>query len=310
MSETVQTVPASVPAPEIRFRMIETNGVALHVADAGDAANPLVVLLHGFPEFWYGWRHQIPYLAARGYHVIAPDQRGYNLSEKPAGLDAYALDTLADDIAGLIVALGREHAYVVGHDWGAAVAWHLALRHPARVRKLAILNVPHPHVMRRTLANNPAQMLRSWYIGFFQLPGLPELLLTGGDAQGGIAILQRTSNPGSFTDSDVPRYIRAWKQPGAATAMLNWYRSIVQRPVALPADIRVHQPVMIIWGRNDVALTPQMAHESVALCDDARLIVFEDATHWVQHDKAHEVNVLLEDFLMERVALEPVHSPS
>jgi len=149
---------------------IATNGITLHVAQAGPADGELVVLLHGFPEPWWGWRNQIPALAASGFRVLAPDQRGYNFSDKPAGRGAYRMDTLARDIVGLIDATGRNRAAVIGHDWGGAIAWWLATYHPDRVRRVAVLNCPHPLVFSRILRRSPAQLLRSWYMFFFQFP--------------------------------------------------------------------------------------------------------------------------------------------
>jgi len=131
----------------MQFRLVETNGVRLHIAEGGPADGPLVLLLHGFPEFWYGWRKQIPALMEAGFHVVAPDQRGYNLSDKPRGIDAYRVGVLAGDAFGLMDAFGHERASVVGHDWGAAVAWRMALQRPERVERLGIINVPHPLVL-------------------------------------------------------------------------------------------------------------------------------------------------------------------
>jgi pimeloyl-ACP methyl ester carboxylesterase len=281
----------------LEHRMVETNGIHLHVVEAGPPDGELVILLHGFPEFWYGWRHQIPALAEAGYRVLAPDQRGYNLSDKPREISAYRLDECARDVIGLIDGAGREKACVVGHDWGAVVAWWLAIHHPDRLRKLAILNVPHPSAMLKTVLTNPAQMLRSWYVGIFQIPLLPEFLMTFADAVGGISALLRTSSPGSFTDVDIPHYIRAWKQPGAATGMINWYRALVQRRPQPVPDSRVHVPTLIIWGRHDVALLPQMAQQSLQYCDNGRLFMLENATHWVQHDAPERVNQHLLEFL-------------
>ncbi len=275
---------------------IESNGVVLHVVAAGPADGELVILLHGFPEFWYGWKAQIDFLAAQGYRVLAPDQRGYNLSEKPRGVESYLLDTLAADVVGLIDAQGRDQVYLVGHDWGAAVAWHTAIRHPARIKKLAILNVPHPKVFMRNVRGNPAQMLKSWYIGFFQIPLLPEALLTFGDAQGAAQMLLLSSAKGTFTDADLREYTRAWQQPGAMTGMLNWYRAIVQYPPALPADPRITMPTLILWGVQDVALERSMAAQSAELCDDVRVVYYEEASHWVQHEQAHSVNAELDQF--------------
>ncbi len=279
--------------------MVETNGIKLHVAQAGPVDGPLVILLHGFPEFWYGWQRQIPFLAEQGFRVWAPDQRGYNLSDKPAGIDAYRLGTLSQDVIGLIDAAGRDTAYLVGHDWGAAVAWNTAISHRERIKKLAILNVPHLQVFTETLRHNPRQMLKSWYMGFFQIPLLPEFLLTVGDAQGAAQMLIRSSHPRTFSDADLAEYVRAWKQPGAMTAMLNWYRAAVQRSPAIPDDPRVHMPTLIIWGKQDVALTFEMAQKSSEFCDQGRLVSFPEATHWVQHDEPHQVNALLAEFFAE-----------
>src|SRR6266850_1305563 len=150
----------------------------LHAVAAGPTDGPVVVLLHGFPEFWYGWRRQIEPLAAAGFRVIVPDQRGYNLSSKPAGVAAYALTKLVSDVIAIAEQLGKEKIFLAGHDWGAAVAWNTTLLHPQRVAKLAVLNVPHPSVMRKFLSTRPRQILRSWYMFFFQLPWLPEALFS------------------------------------------------------------------------------------------------------------------------------------
>jgi len=157
---------------DLRERFIETNGVSLHVMESGPKDGPLVMFLHGFPEFWYAWRKQIGYFADKGYLVVTPDQRGYNLSDKPEDIAAYKIDELAKDIIGLIDAYGRDKIFLVGHDWGASVSWWVALKYPERIKKLVIMNVPHPKVMAKNLFGNPRQMQRSWYIFYFQLPGL------------------------------------------------------------------------------------------------------------------------------------------
>jgi len=281
----------------IEHHDVQTNGVRLHVAQAGSPDAPLVILLHGFPEFWFGWHAQITFLAEHGYRVWAPDQRGYNLSDKPAGIDAYQLNVLAQDVIGLIDAAGVDQAYMVGHDWGAGVAWMTAILYPTRVKKLVILNVPHPVALEETFRSNPKQWLKSWYIGFFQIPLLPEFLLTFADAMGAAQMLFLSSNPRTFSDAEISKYVRAWKQPGAMTAMINWYRALVQRRPSTPADPRVHMPTLVIWGANDVALSREMAQLSVDQCDDGRLVIFEQASHWVQHEETHQVNALLADFL-------------
>lgn len=272
---------------------IRTNGITLHTVMAGPEDGPVVILLHGFPEFWYGWQRQIPALAAAGFRVWAPDQRGYNLSDKPKRLDAYRLGELAADICGLIDATGQEQVYLAGHDWGAMVAWWIALTAPERLRHLAILNVPHPTVMRRHLRTDPRQMARSTYAGFFQLPRLPEALLGAANWNTLARSLQNGSLPGAFTDDDLDIYRKAWSQPRAMTSMLNWYRALFRRlNDTMPAE-HVAVPTTVIWGKKDFALRSVMAEESVAFCDRGELIWLPDNTHWVQHEAAGQINDLL-----------------
>lgn len=287
-----------MPAPNtpIEHRLVQTNGVMLHVVQAGPEDGKLVILLHGFPEFWYGWRRQIDHLAAQGFRVWVPDQRGYNLSEKPTGIESYHLDLLAKDVIGLIDAAGRDTACVAGHDWGAGVTWHTALWHPDRLEKIAILNVPHPAVFHREVRSNPAQVLKSWYMGFFQMPLIPELFSSLGDFFPVVQQLIRTSRAGTFTDPEIAEYIKAWKQPGAWTAMINWYRCVAQVETKLPKDIHVHVPTLMIWGAQDAYLSVEMAQPSIDLCDSGRLIRFDEATHWVQIEEAHQVNALLAEW--------------
>ncbi len=274
-------------------RLIPTNDITLHTVMDGPEDGPLVLLLHGFPEFWYGWRQQIPELAAAGFRVWAPDQRGYNLSDRPRPLSAYTLNVLAADVLGLIEASGRERVYLAGHDWGAMVAWWVALVAPHRLHRLAILNVPHPTVMRKHLMTDPAQMSRSLYVAFFQLPGLPEALLKANDWRLLARTLQDTSLPGTFSDADLEEYRRAWSRPGVMTTMLNWYRALVRRPPAEQPYPRVIVPTTILWGMKDFALRAVMAEESAALCDDGELIPFPDNTHWLQHEAAAAVSETL-----------------
>jgi pimeloyl-ACP methyl ester carboxylesterase len=289
--QSVVVVDPPFGLPGVRAARVQTNGVTLSVLEAGPRDGPLVLLLHGFPELSYTWHAQIPALVDAGFFVVAPDQRGYATSDKPAGVRAYHLDALAKDVVGLIDAYGRTDAAVVGHDWGAGVAWWTALHHPARVRRMVAMNVPHPTVFLRTLLGSARQLRRSWYMGFFQLPILPERAVT----KGGAGILVRTSNPGSFRDEDLPVYRHAWRIPGAATGMLNWYRAMRYRPQ--PSSPRVAPKSLVIWGRRDHALDWRMAQASVDLCDDGTLLMIDDATHWVHHDARARVNAALVAFL-------------
>lgn len=276
---------------------LSTNGIELAAVAAGPFDGPLVILLHGFPEFSYGWRRQIPAIAAVGLRVVAPDQRGYNRSDKPAGLASYTLDILADDVLGLADALGRDRFAVVGHDWGGVVAWHLAARNPQRVTRAAILNAPHPATLRRYARRHPSQALKSWYVAFFQLSLLPERALGAGGFWTLRRVLRRTSRPGTFAGDDFRRYREAWAEPGALTAMLNWYRALRQRPASPPAA-RIRVPVRVIWGDRDAFLDRGLAEAGIALCDQAEIFHLPEATHWVQHEDADEVNRLLLEFFI------------
>jgi pimeloyl-ACP methyl ester carboxylesterase len=274
----------------ISFTSVATNSIRLNVAQAGPANGPLMILLHGFPEFWYGWRKQIPALAAAGFRVWAPDQRGYNTSDKPPRICDYTLDKLAADIAGLIDAAGQGKAIVVGHDWGGAVAWWLAANNPELVERLIILNVPHPLVMRRMLLTNSRQTLRSWYMFVFQLPWLPEWMARRNDWQGVVQGLEDSSRPGTFTEEDFHEYRCAWSQPGACTAMVNWYRAMFRYGAPPPRNRRILPPTLLLWGVQDKFIRREAADASIALCDLGKLIFYESATHWLQHEEASEVN--------------------
>ena len=266
---------------------------------------PLVVLLHGFPEFWRGWIQQIEPLAQAGLRVVAPDQRGYNLSDKPAGVASYRIRELAADVTDLVHALGRDKACLVGHDWGAGVAWETAVRSPECVQKLVILNAPHPDVMTRFLLSRPKQLLKSWYIFFFQIPGLPEAMLRLNDWQPAVQMLQRSRQPGAFTPQELEHYRRAWWQKDAMTSMINWYRAAFRSALRGPwnprriQERRVKPPTLILWGEKDIALSLEMAQLSADLCDQAELVHFPGATHWVQHDAPQGINRRLLAFLSE-----------
>jgi pimeloyl-ACP methyl ester carboxylesterase len=272
------------------------NGLRYHYKVAGPADGKLVLLLHGFPEFWYGWRHQIEALAKAGFRVVVPDQRGYNKTEKPRGLRNYEIGVLAKDVILFMDRLGAEKIFLVGHDWGAAVAWQVASEYPERVKRLAILNVPHPRVMVKNIRKNRTQRRKSWYIFFFQLPLIPEILLRFGNHQGAARMLQASGKPGTFSSEDLAQYRAAWSQPRAWTGMINWYRALRRQVRQSGGARRIKPPTLIIWGEQDAALEASMAAESLALCEDGRLEMVPEATHWVQHDAAGKVNEWLVAF--------------
>ena len=254
------------------------------------------MLLHGFPEFWYGWRLQIQPLAAAGFRVVAPDMRGYNLSSKPDGVAAYDVGLLAADIRGLIHERGAETAMLVGHDWGGTAAWFTAMHHPEVVDRLAILNAAHPRKLSQGL-HHPGQLRKSWYFFFFDLPELPEAVVHANHWHFFRHFLH-DARP-KYTPEEIDRYIEAWSQPGAATGMINYYRSSVRTPPkrAEAAIGPISAPTLVIWGQDDGYLGQELAEpepDDVPNLD--RVERLADASHWVHHDQHERVNQLLTDF--------------
>jgi pimeloyl-ACP methyl ester carboxylesterase len=207
-----------------------------------------------------------------------------------------------NDVLGLIDALDYEKVNLVGHDWGAVIAWIFAFKHPERLHKLGILNVPHPLVMRRFLERDFEQIRRSWYTYFFQLPWLPELGIRADHWSGAVRALRGSGKIHTFSNEDIAKYKEAWQQPGAITSMINWYRSAARYFFQLPKEMRIHVPTLLMWGMKDVALTHRMARPSMDHCDEGNLILFPESTHWVQHDAAEEVNHYLIDFLLDKMS--------
>jgi pimeloyl-ACP methyl ester carboxylesterase len=280
-----------------RFAVV--NGVRLHYVERGDG--PLVVLVPGFPQFWYAWRHQIPALSGAGFRVVAVDPRGYNLSDKPRGAGRYTVDVLADDVAALVRRLGTSAA-VVGHDWGGVIAWRVAASHASLVDRLVVLNAPHPAAYAREL-RTPAQLARSSYALFFQLPWLPELALRARD----FALVERVFRrdpvrAGAFTDEDVRRHKEALARPGALTAMLNYYRAVPRRPLDVVVPPRrghavVQQPTLLVWGDRDAYLRTELTVGLEPWVPRLRVEHIPAASHWVMADAPDTVNRLLLEFL-------------
>jgi epoxide hydrolase 4 len=278
----------------LREGYAEVGDQRLHYVEAGEG--PLVVLLHGFPEFWYGWREQIEPLAAAGFRVVAPDTRGYNLSSHPKDVAAYDVGLLATDIRDLIRERGAETAMVAGHDWGGSIAWTLAMNHPEVVDRLAILNAAHPRKLSQGL-HHPDQLRRSWYFFFFALPDLPEAVVHANHWHFFRHFLHDANPP--YTPEEMDRYVEAWSQPGAATGMINYYRSSVrQNQKKAEAALRpIKAPTLVIWGGRDGYLGPDLAEpdrDDVPNLD--RVERLPDASHWVHHDEAKRVTQLLVDF--------------
>ncbi|MSQ11806.1 MAG: alpha/beta hydrolase [Dehalococcoidia bacterium] len=276
---------------------VVVNGVRLHYVEAG--SGPLVVLLHGFPEFWYSWRRQLPALATAGFRAVAVDMRGYNTSGKPKGVSSYQLSVLVEDVAALVRHFAAQRAHIVGHDWGGVVAWSVAMRHPELVERLVVLNAPHPGAFLRE-ARRPGQLRRSWYVLFFQLPWLPEATFRSGNYRLLRRVLQRQPlRAGAFTEDDINRYVEALAQPGALTAAISYYRATFRqafqhmRHSATP----VTAPTLLIWGERDPYLGIRLTQGLEHWAPNSRVERIPDASHWVQHDAPERVNELLVGFL-------------
>jgi pimeloyl-ACP methyl ester carboxylesterase len=271
----------------------------MHYVQAGTGER-LLVLLHGFPEFWWSWRYQIPELS-RHFTVAAPDMRGYGETDKPTW--GYDLDVLVNDVVSLIHELGHTRAIVAGHDWGGNIAWSLAIAYPQRVERLIALNAPHPALIARALGRNWRQMLRSWYILFFQLPLLPEALIRANDYRSierafrGMAV-----DKSRFDDKVIARFKAALAQPGALTAAINYYRALVQRGACgmfHGTGMRIQAPTLVIWGEQDFALGKELTYGTEHFVPDLRIRYLPNCSHWVQQDCPSEVNSAIQGFLAD-----------
>ncbi len=283
--------------PTWRETTIATNGLRLHAAAEGERG-PLVVLLHGFPECWYSWRLYLHPLAQAGFRAVAPDMRGYNLSDKPRGVLNYQLPILTADVMGLIQACGAQKAIVVGHDWGGVVAWRFAMEYPEAVEKLVICNAPHPARMQAELRHF-RQLRKSWYVFFFQLPWLPEALLGSSPAR----FLERgmrgsAVRKSAISDEDLRVYTEALSQPGALTAAINYYRAIGRWGVHLP-NLPIAAPTLLIWGEEDIALGRELVAGTERYVPNLRVHRIPNCGHWVQQEAFDEVRQVMLDFLRE-----------
>jgi pimeloyl-ACP methyl ester carboxylesterase len=286
----------------IRHGYAQIGGVRLHYAQRGSNGR-LVILLHGFPECWYSWRHQLMALGDR-YTVVAPDMRGYNLSDKPGRVEDYKINLLVDDVTGLIRHFGERQAAIVGHDWGAGVSWAVAQMHPEYVWKLVTLQVPPMPVWRANLTLR--QALRSWYMLFFQLPRVPEWLMSARDYAFVERIFKKTvARPGTFTDTDIAVYKKALREPGALTAAINYYRANVfslfmerRSKEETISDGRIRVPTLFIYGEQDHAIVPETVRNVGSYIDAPyREVRIKQSAHWVQNEAVEEVNAALLSFL-------------
>ncbi|HVN64843.1 MAG TPA: alpha/beta hydrolase [Candidatus Binataceae bacterium] len=274
----------------------------MRVARAG--SGPLVIMMHGFPECWYSWRHQLTALSDK-FDCVAPEMRGYGETDAPVGVENYRLDKLVGDVADLIEALGQKRAVIVGHDWGGGVAWATALMRPDVVDKLIVMNCPHLARFGHEVRRNPRQMLRSWYMLFFQIPALPEMLMRARNYKAIVDAARNTAiQKNAFSDADAPYYREAFKNPYSITAAINYYRANMREGLAAKPgesdwlERKIAAPTLLIWGEQDFALGKELTYNMEGLFTGPFTIKYiPDSGHWVQQEKPDLVNQYMREFL-------------
>jgi pimeloyl-ACP methyl ester carboxylesterase len=296
----------------IDYRIVRANGIDFRVATAGSGRR-LALCLHGFPESAYSWRHQMAPLVRLGYRVWAPDLRGYGGSSRPKGVKAYALETLEEDVAALIEASGANDVVLVGHDWGALIAWYYAMFGRLPISKLIIMNVPHPALMQKGL-RTWRQLAKSWYIFFFQIPWIPEWALRRRDGEAiGRMFRDMAVDKSRFPDEVLRVYRQAAAAPGALTAMLNYYRALIRgmRRTRRRGIVPINIPTLMIWGEVDAALGKELSYGTNEYVSDLTLRYLPNVSHWVQQEAPETVNALIESWLLGRdVPYAPGAAPS
>ncbi len=272
-------------------------GPEIHFVEYG-SGEP-VLLLHGFPDFWYMWHHQITSLAASGHRVIAVDLRGYNRSDAPTGVSNYTIDKLSHDILRVMDSLGILTAHVVGHDWGGVIAWHVAINHPERVRKLVVINAPHPRTYLRALLTS-SQALRSWYVAAVQIPRLPEMMLKRNNFRALRQVWRSAGGRSSnVTKDDISRYIKAFSRENRLPAALNYYRAFARSLFRPGKRGTVRASTLLLWGERDKFLVPSLATAAAKWVPDFRLQKFPSLGHWPQLEEPETVSAAIADFLAD-----------
>ncbi len=268
-----------------------SDGVVLNVETRGDPKKPLALLLHGFPQSSHAWLSELDRLEKQGFYVAAPDMRGYGKSEKPSSVSAYKGARLALDVKEIIEGLGKKSASVASHDWGAVVAWAAASLHPEVFDKLIIINGPHPDRIKKLLKTNGDQRKRSWYIFFFQLPLLPEMFMRNEKTMNKVL---RGATPETFSEEEISYYREAARAPGAARAMINYYRASAR--YGLPRLPNVKAPTLVLWGEQDVALSPKLLDDLDKHVENLKIQMLPTASHWVIEDAPNEVHAAISSF--------------
>jgi pimeloyl-ACP methyl ester carboxylesterase len=298
---------ASHADPPIRHHVAQVNGLRMHYASCGDESRPLLLFVHGFPEFWREWEAQLRHFG-RDHHAVAPDTRGINETERPLELEAYRARHMVEDLRALIAHLGQERCVLVGHDWGGAICWAFAMAHAPLLRGMVMINAVHPGPYARELAHNPAQQAASAYMNFFRTPEAEEALMKDGCAELLAMFADDGRLPGWFDAPTRAAYLAAWSQPGSVRAGLNYYRASPLHPPsgADPADgllkldkskLQVSVPTLVIWGERDRFLLPGCLDGLDEVVPNLRIERIAQAGHWVVHEQPQRINRLIADFV-------------
>jgi len=294
-----EIVPQAIKNPAIRTEMVEANGLSFEVDKCG-SGDKLAICLHGFPEHSFSWRYQLPYLAELGYEAWAPNLRGYGGSDKPEGMENYAMKHLLADVAALIDAADKQEVVLIAHDWGAVIAWQFAMQQVRELSHLIICNVPHPGPMDKAFRNGFAQLRKSWYIFFFQIPWLPEYLFGRNKSKGiGDAILNSCCDSSMFPEEVLDVYRRSANQAGALTSMINYYRAALRKRSGFseePYNV-IETPTLMIWGEDDVALSKESTYGTEEHVRDFRIRYLSRVSHWVQQEAPDATNQMIGAFL-------------
>lgn len=274
---------------------LQLKNLKLHCVSNGDRNKPLILFLHGFPEFWYSWRYQLPEFG-RNYFAVAIDMRGYGDSDKPKGIIDYSVDKLVNDVKEVVNTLGKDKCILVAHDWGGLVGWLTAAQYPQMVEKLIILNAPHWKYFMESIQSSWKQFFMSWYIFFFNIPYLPELRLRSNDLRSIEILFKKVAN-----DEEIDAYKYNFSKPDGFSGPINYYRAIQRgyghQFIEKVKSKRITSPTLVIWGKNDIALSTSLAHQSCKACDDYSIKIIDDCSHWTPFDKPDLVNKYIEEFL-------------
>ncbi len=315
MDRLQQDIAAKEPPPAgsaIQHHYAQVNGLRMHYASCGEPGKPLLLFIHGFPEFWYGWKAQLAHFAD-DYYAVAPDMRGINLSEGPAELKGYRVRNMVEDVRALIAHLGYERCVLVGHDWGGAISWAFGMAYPQHLHGMVMINAVHPGPYARELVQNPAQQAASAYMNFFCTPQADAELAKDGHAYLFGMFAEDSKLPAWMDATEQEAYVTAWSRPGSVKAGLDYYRASPLHPSSGEdkgasavtfehSALMVNVPTLLVWGERDRFLLTDCLDGLEAYVPQLRIVRIPDASHWIVHERPDEIHLLIGEFAQGRLA--------